>query len=164
MTLIADKPDGLDSTNALDGLPDDLLGGPPPPAEIRMSGKTLLTLENPPEPGDELVLLIRVKVNGTGVDLHDNDEEVPYRKAKLVTCWKSGTKEPQQQKTKEQLDAEAAAEAAKNQPELFDDDPVTLGVIADELLGESLADAGEPADDGNVVEFGGRPPFSDGEG
>lgn len=148
MALVDDRtaPADIPTTNALDNIPDDLLGGPPPPAEIRMSGKTLLTLENPPEPGDELVLLIRVKVNGTGVDLHDNDEEVPYRKAKLVTCWKPGSPEPQVPKTQAELDAEAEAEAAKDQPPLFGED-------------------GEPESLGDVIdgEFGGRPPFSDGE-
>lgn len=154
MALIDQKPENLPGTNALDDIPDDLLGGPQPPAEIRMSGKTLLTLENPPEPGDELVLLIRVKVNGTGVDLHDNDEEVPYRKAKLVTCWKPGTPEPQRAKTQDEIDSEAAAEAAKNQPSLYEDDPAALGDLLDEY-------AGEPADD-NVVPFE-SPSFSDGE-
>lgn len=155
MALIDDReaPDYVASTNELDNIPDDLLGGPPPPAEIRLSGKTLLVLEDPPEPGDELVLLIRVKVNGTGVDLHDNDEEVPYRKAKLVTCWKPGTPEPQVKKTQAEQDAEAEAEAAKDQLPLFGDDgePETMGAIADELLGEELAE----------TEFDGGPAFSD---
>ncbi|MBU8833632.1 hypothetical protein [Mycolicibacterium goodii] len=149
MALITAEPKDLPTTNALDAIPDDLLGGPPPPAEIRMSGKILLTLENPPEPGDEIVLLIRLKVNGTGVDLHENDEEVPYRKAKLVTCWKPGTKEPQPKKTQAELDAEAEAEAAKDQPPLFGDD-------SEDLAGEELADAAG-------VDFEGGPEFSDGE-
>lgn len=148
MALVDDRtaPDYVDSTNQLDNIPDDLLGGPPPPAEIRMSGKTLLTLENPPEPGDELVLLIRVKVNGTGVDLHDNDEEVPYRKAKLVTCWKPGTADPQPQKTQAELDAEAEADAAKDQPPLFDEDgPVDGANYGEpEVLGDAMGNVARP--------------------
>ncbi|OBK04060.1 MULTISPECIES: hypothetical protein [Mycolicibacterium] len=147
MALIDDReaPSDIPTTNALDQVPDDLLGGPPPPAEIRMSGKTLLTLENPPEPGDELVLLIRVKVNGTGVDLHDNDEEVPYRKAKLVTCWKPGTAEPQPKKTQAELDADAEAEAAKDQPPLFGEDgePEALGDVIEGEFGPSFSDGDE---------------------
>jgi hypothetical protein len=39
MTLVTEKPDGLPSGNDLDNIPDDLLGGPPPPADIILAGK-----------------------------------------------------------------------------------------------------------------------------
>lgn len=123
MTLITNKPVGLASGNDLDSIPDDLLGGPPPPAEIRLAGKTLTVLENPPAGGEDVVLLVRLKVRAAGVDFNDDgNEEVPYRSMKLVSCWKPGDKEPEPVKTKAELDAEAEAEAAKNQPPLYGDD------------------------------------------
>ena len=146
MTLITEKPTGLPGTpNDLDNIPDDLLGGPPPRAEIRLAGKTLTTLENPPGGGEDVVLLVRLKVRQSGVDFNDDgNEEVPYRSMKLVSCWKPGTDEPKPEKTKAELDAEAEAEAAQNQPPLYDD-------------------AGEPYDPQTDPEID-RPGFSDAGG
>lgn len=168
MSLITEKPQGIPSGNDLDKIDDDLLGGPPPPAEIRMSGKTLLTLENPPQPGDEIVLMIRLKINGHGVDLHDNDEEVPFRKSKLVSCWKPGSKEPARKKSKEELEAEEAAKAAKNQAPLYETDEKGAPVGDPEGGGDGEPDDGtDPEDDdayhdnpGNETDNVARPNFS----
>lgn len=161
MALIDQKPEGLDSTNALDDIPDDLLGGPPSPAVIKLSNMNLAVLADPPGPGEDVVLLVRLRVYDIGTAYGDNGEgepSSPYRKTKLIACWKPGTKEPQPKKTQAEQDAEAEAEAAKDQPPLFGDgaDPEVLGDIAGELLGEELGDAAG-------VEFDGGPAFSDGE-
>jgi len=124
MALVKDKPEELTPQNDLDDIEDP--DAPPDPAEIRLAGKCLAVLESPPGRGEDLVLMIRVKVNGEGVDYHEDGEEVPYRKTKLIACWKPGTKEPVKKKTKTELDAEAEAEAAENQPALYDDEPEDL--------------------------------------
>ena len=124
MSLIDQMPTDIGSTNALDDIPDDLLGGPPPPADIILAGKTLTTLADPPGPGETRVLMIRVRATDTGIAYGDNGEGDPthYRKTKLVSCWLPGQPEPVPEKTKAEKDAEAEAEAAKNQPPMFADD------------------------------------------
>ncbi|SBS73861.1 conserved hypothetical protein [uncultured Mycobacterium sp.] len=120
MAEVTEKPDGLKSGNDLDNIPDDLLGGPPPPADIMLAGKILTTLASPPGPGETVELHIRVRVYDTGTAYGDNGEgePSPYRKTKLVSCWLPGQPEPEPVKSKAELDAEAEAEAAENQPPL----------------------------------------------
>lgn len=141
--LITDQPENIPTTNALADIPDDLLGGPPPPADIILASKTLTTLADPPGRADTIVLMVRLRVYDIGVAYGDNGEGEPthYRKTKLVSCWLPSDPEPEIEKTQAEIDAEAAAEAAKAQPPLFGDDP-------DAELGDT---------------FAGRPPFSDGE-
>lgn len=123
MTIIQDKPDNLPTSNALDNLPDDLLGGPPPPADIILAGKTLTTLAEPPSPGETRVLMIRVRAYEEGITYGDNGEgeATHFRKTKLISCWLPGQPEPVSKKTQAEKDAEAEAEAAKNQPPLYDE-------------------------------------------
>jgi hypothetical protein len=84
MALITDKPKDVPTTNALDGLPDDLLG--PVPARIEMSGKTLLILDNPPDPGEYLKVEITLRCKDEGKELLDNGELVHYRKTKFIAA------------------------------------------------------------------------------
>jgi hypothetical protein len=124
MALNTTLPGGLKSGNDLDNIPDDLLGGPPPPADIQLAGKTLTTLASPPAPGETVVLNIRLRVYDVGIAYGDNGEGEPshYRKTKLVSCWIPGQPEPLPAKSKAEEDAEAEAAAAENQPPLYDDD------------------------------------------
>lgn len=163
MTLIDQKPAGLESTNQLDQIPDDLLGGPPPPADIKYSGAFVARLEDPPCMGEKFVMLVELEVIDVGERSLDGGETIsPYRVCRRVgDMWLQGQSRPVPPKSKAELEAEAEAEAAENQPPLYGEngpvdgadfgEPETLGEIADELLGEELGDA----------EFGGRPPFSD---
>lgn len=167
MALIDDRtaPADIATTNALQSIPDDLLGGPPQPAYLSF-GTTPHAIENPPNADDDdtRVFMIRARCTGEHGPLKRKDGEVRYKRDMAIQAiWLPGEPEPERGKTQAELDAEAEAEAAKDQPPLFGDDgePSTLGEIADELLGESLADAGTD-DDSNVVDFAGRPPFSDG--
>lgn len=136
MAEITKKPEGLPSGNDLDKIDDDLLGRPQE-ADIQLAGKTLTSLASPPGPGETVVLMIRLRVYDEGVSYGDNGlgEGSPYKKTKLVSCWLPGQKEPEPKKTKEELDAEEAAEAAKNQAPLYETD-------------EKGAPVGEPEGDG----------------
>jgi len=144
--LVTDQPENIPTTNALDEVPDDLLGGPPPPAYL-VFGTTPAAIEEPPANGDVVVYMVRARCKGEHGPLTRADGEERYKRdMQIQAIWLPGDPEPEEPKTQAELDAEAEAEAAKAQPPLFDD-------------------AGDPATgDGNVVEFGGRPPFSDGEG
>jgi hypothetical protein len=158
MALVDDRkaPDYVPSTNELDQIPDDLLGGPQPPAYLIL-GTSPYAVTNPPERGDELMYCVKLVCKGKSEkDLADG--KVQHKRAMhCVKMWPVGEPEPEDPKTDEEL-------AAEDQPPLFDKDGeiATMGEIADELLGESLADVGTD-DDNNVVEFAGRPAFSDGE-
>lgn len=157
MSLITDRtaPPDVPTTNALDDIVDpDAVD----PAEIRAFGKTLLTVADPPAPGDTIVLLVRLRVYDVGTEFNENGEGegTPYRKTKLVSCWKPGSTEPQPKKSKADLDAEAEAAAAENQPALYEDEPIPgIDSSEPEALGDILNDT-DPED--NDVD---RPPFSD---
>lgn len=124
MSLITKKPSELKPVNDLDSIPDDLLGGPPSPADIVLAGKTLTTLASPPGPGETVILMIRLRVYDEGTAYGDNGlgEPAPYKKTKLVSCWIPGQKEPEPKKTKDELEAEEVAKAAENQPPLYETD------------------------------------------
>jgi hypothetical protein len=157
--LITDKPEDLPSTNQLDEIDDDLLGGTVPPAYLSF-GMTPCAIENPPADGDLVYFMVRARCTGEHGPVTRSDGEKRYKRdLKIQAIWLPGDPEPEEPKTQAELDAEAEAEAAKDQPPLFGDDgePETMGDIADELLGEELADAAG-------VEFDGGPAFSDSDG
>jgi hypothetical protein len=90
MALVKNKPKGIPSGNDLDKI------GPPPvaPAEIRLGGKILTVLENPPGLGHEVTLLIKVKVNEVCTGEKSEGEIVHYRKTALLAAWLPGTPAP----------------------------------------------------------------------
>lgn len=124
MALVTNQPEDIATTDALAALGDPSTMST---TAIRMSGKTLTELVDAPGRGEDVLLTIRVRVIGRGVDYPDDDEseEKPFVRTRLVNCWRAGEAEP---KSQAQLDEEAKAEAAKNQPPLFavsqnDDEP-----------------------------------------
>ena len=139
--LVTDKPENLPTTNTLDKIPADLLG--PVPAEIQLAGKTLKILEKPPQAGETIDLMIRLRVYDVGVAYGDNGTGEPshYRKTKLIDCWLPS--EP------------APPNADEDQGALIDED----GEISEEAAGvEPDADEDDGSwDDDNVA----RPNFSD---
>lgn len=172
MALVDTKPEDLESTNALDDIDD----GPEAAdtTEIRMSGKPLTRLTNPPGRGDDVVLMIRVRAIGEGEDFPEDPEAdpVPYVKGRLVNCWLPGQKEPKPQ-AEQKAEAEKAAKGKGlyDEPELpYGSEPGIVRVDGEpEALGDALGDLpidGDAEDDDrsedeapdNVV----RPPFSDG--
>lgn len=162
MALIEDRtaPADVPTTNQLDDLPDDLLGGPPPAAYLKL-GTSPYAVETPPERGDERLYCVKLVCKGKNEKDMADGKVRHERTMHCVKMWPIGEQEPpdpEPVKTQAELDAEAEAEAAKDQPPLFGDDgePETMGDIADDLLGEELADAAG-------VEFEGGPAFSDGE-
>lgn len=127
MALIDEKPADLASTNALDEVPDDLLGGPPQPAYLKL-GTSPYAVDSPPERGDVRYYSVKLVCKGK----NEKDEatgKVKYERAMhCVKMWPIGEQEPPdpepkpEKKTKKQEDAEAEAAAADDQPALFDDD------------------------------------------
>lgn len=159
MALIDQKPEGLDSTNALDQIPDDLLGHPPGPQNIMLGSSVLTAMDPPPKTGDYIDIAMRLRIKRTAEDQPTPDSPLSYpRYCEIVVAWPLGEEMPKPKKTQAEQDAEAEAEAAKDQPPLFGDgaDPEVLGDAVSELLGEELGDAAG-------VEFDGGPAFSDGE-
>lgn len=96
MTLIDEKPEGIPTTNALDGIDVE----EPGPSEIRLGGMILTMLDDPPGLGGRVKLGIEVELtelcvrkNASGDDDGDEDGEiVHYLKSKLVGCWELGKK------------------------------------------------------------------------
>lgn len=153
MALIKDRKAPKDVPVTSDTLANIVDPDAVPPAEIRAFGKTLLTVAQPPEPGETIVVLMRLRVYDVGTEFNENGEGegTPYRKMKLVSCWTPGSTEPQPKKTKADEDAEAEKAAAENQPPLFEEDePGTDAEDADEYhddpeaLGELLGGVDRP--------------------
>lgn len=126
MALVTDAPDDLPEAHPdvlkdlldPDGIPTRVLR-----AEIQMSGKTMTTVENPPGCGDTITLMVELEVTAEGREKRkSSDEYAYYRKTRLITCWRPGESKPERQKSKAELDAEAQAAAAGEQPALFDDE------------------------------------------
>ena len=134
MALIDEKPADLASTNALDEVPDDLLGGPPP-AYLKL-GTSPYAVDAPPERGDERLYCVRLVCKGKNEKDMADGKVRHERSMHCVKMWPLGEPEPEDPKTDEEL-------AAEDQPPLFGDDgePEVLGDAVDELLGEELADA-----------------------
>lgn len=83
MGIVTEMPNGTPTTNALDVIPEDLLGGPVP-ARIEMSGKTLLVLDRPPTPGEYLKVEITLQCKGEGFDVLADGTNQHYRKTRLI--------------------------------------------------------------------------------
>src|SRR6185312_15358085 len=119
MALVTDReaPSDIPTTNELARFQLEK-----PPAEIRMAGKTLTILEEPPGLGDAITLMVKVEVTEICEKQKADGEIVYYRKAKLIGCWKPGERPPDNDE----------------QPGLFDHggEPQTVG----EVLGEMATD------------------------
>lgn len=63
-------------------------------AEIRLAGKILCVLENPPVLGDEFDLMVRLKVTESCATEKESGEHDFYRKTKLVGAWRPGSTPP----------------------------------------------------------------------
>lgn len=173
MALVDDReaPDYVPTTNELDNVEDPDLNQHGLSIDRYLAfGTTPRALPNPPRDGE--VVIYKVKVECVGqAHKRRSDGEIRYRSeleilsvARVDEDLPPDYEKPSaKKKTKAQQEAEAEAAAADDQPPLFEDEPESLGDIADELLGEELADAAGADDDSNVVEFEGRPPFSDSE-
>lgn len=166
--LITDKPEDLESTNALDDIEDP--NPPVEPQELRLGSSTLMVMENPPHTGDYVDIAMRLRIKRTAEDQSTPDSPLTYpRYAEIVVAWPLGEQMPKPKKSKAEEDAEAEAAAADDQPALFDDDGDDGDEdYDDELAGEELADAAgvdvdgeDDAEADNVVPFNGGPAFSD---
>lgn len=82
MSLITDKPKGLDTSNDLDQIPADALG--PVPAVIRLSGKDLLVMDEPPELGEFVKMEITMRCKDDGHTLLADGEIGHYRVMSFV--------------------------------------------------------------------------------
>lgn len=108
MALVKDKPADLKPENDLDAIPADLLG--PIPAEIRLGANVLMMMDKPPECGDTITVVMRLKIKREGKELagDEGQELTHFRLAKIVTAWLKGDPEP--------------PDPNADQPALFDDD------------------------------------------
>ena len=141
MALITDRKAPADVPEAdpdlLKDIPDDLLGGPKPPAYLKL-GTSPYAVDSPPERGDQRIYCVKLVCKGKNEKDMADGKVRHERSMYCVKMWPLGEDEPEDPKTDEEL-------AAENQPPLYD------------------METGEPhdpdADDGpdNVV----RPEFSD---
>ena len=90
MALVKTKPKDLDSGNDLDKISLPVIA----PAEIRLAGKILTVMPNPPGLGHELTLMIKLKVNEVCTSEKSDDDIVHYRKTQLLAAWLPGTPAP----------------------------------------------------------------------
>lgn len=84
MPVISNKPADLTPKNDLDNIPDDLLG--PVPARIEMSGKTLLVMEEPPQPGEFFKLEVTLRCKDEGRELLADGDYEHYRKTAFISA------------------------------------------------------------------------------
>ncbi|WP_283612373.1 hypothetical protein [Mycolicibacterium poriferae] len=134
MALNTTPPPDLKSTDSLKDIPRDLLG--PVPRELRLGSNTLLVLENPPELGETVDVVLRIRNVREGKEKanSDIDGEVTFFCAgKTVTAWLLGQPTPPKE----------------------DDDQ---GALIDEDGNIPEDDEGEPGESDGVD----RPGFSDG--
>lgn len=83
MTIISDKPEGLKGSNALDDIPDDLLG--PHPARVELAGKTLFVMDKPIEMGEYIKVELTIECWDDG-RCKVGEEIVHYRKTKMISA------------------------------------------------------------------------------
>jgi hypothetical protein len=94
MALIDQMPTDIPTSNALDAIPDDLLGGPPPPAYYAFS-QSPGAMENPLADGDTATLCMRVKCVGEHGPITRKDGEKRYKRDLAVQAvWRLGDPEP----------------------------------------------------------------------
>lgn len=139
MGLITDQPEGLPTTNALDGIadPDEQPNGER--AEIYLSGAHVCTLDDAPNGLGRVTLMVELEVVEESIRFtEDGQNEIPIRRCRRVgDMWRPGTPKPpskeeiaaQQAAAKAKLAAEKAAqedaersEQDENQPPMFDED------------------------------------------
>jgi hypothetical protein len=111
MALITDIPADVPGTNALDDIPDELIGAGPAPAAVELAGKTLLVMDEPPNIGDFVKIEITLKCREDGRKALESGELVHFRRTNLIAA--KVTTQPY--KPEPEADAEP-------EPGLFDDD------------------------------------------
>ena len=97
MALITDReaPPEVPSTDALKDIPADLLG--PIPAEVRLGQNVLMMMDRPPELGDTVTVVCRLRITREGKEKASGDAEGEirhFRGGKIVASWLQGTPEP----------------------------------------------------------------------
>jgi hypothetical protein len=123
--LVTDKPEELKPQNDLDDIVDP--DAPPPDAYLAL-GTTPAALRNPPAVGEKRTYIVRVECTGERKKKRDDGEMRYTRDMNVLWAVPEGTEKPADpepkhpKKTKADQDAEAAAEAAKNQAPLIDED------------------------------------------
>lgn len=140
MALIEDRtaPADIPTTNELDKFSDDLLGGPPPPANLKL-GTSPYAVDSPPEIGDFYYATVKLECTGKNQRVMADGKIRHERTMACRKMWPAGEDEPADPKTDEEL-------AAENQPELFGDD--------------GLPNDGEPEAMGDAMGNVARPDFS----
>lgn len=119
--LVTDKPEDIPTTNALDNVEDPDANLEIKPAYLALGTTPPAAVVNPPAVGDIEYFMVRTRCTGEHGPLLRSDGEVRYRRdLQIQAIWKPGDPEPEIEKTQAQKDAESAAEAAANQPTLFD--------------------------------------------
>jgi len=174
--LVQDKPEGLPSSNALDYIedPDERPTGER--AEIYLSGALVCTLDNAPSGLERITLMVELEVLEEGHKFKENGQvEVPVRRCRRVgDMWRPGTERPP---TKEEVQAEQAAEKARiarekadqdeaeraerehNEPPMFDEDgdPIAIDAPAasdgDGVVDAEVIEDDDEDDSDNVVQF-----------
>ncbi len=63
-------------------------------SEIRLAGKTLCVLTDPPGLGAEVTLCVKLHVVEDCTAVHEDDTEVNYLKCRLVAAWREGSPPP----------------------------------------------------------------------
>lgn len=89
MAEISDPPTGLASTNTLDGI--EMGGGP---AELRLAGKILCVMANPPGLGSDVVLMVKLRAVEDCLVDHEDSSQSRYLKCRLVGAWLPGSPPP----------------------------------------------------------------------
>ena len=97
MAEVTDRtaPAWVPTTDELAKIPEDLLG--PIPAEIRLGQNVLTMMEKPPELGDTVTVVCRLRITREGKEKAsgDADGEIRhFRAGKVVASWLKGDPEP----------------------------------------------------------------------
>lgn len=95
MALSTTPPPDLKSTNTLDQIPADLLG--PIPAELRIGQNVLMVQPKPPELGDTVTIVARIRITREGKEKASGDSEGEirhFRAGKIIAAWLKGDPEP----------------------------------------------------------------------
>lgn len=63
-------------------------------AEIRLAGKILCVLPKPPALGEEITLMVKLRVTEDGTIIKEDETETHFRRTKLIAAWPAGTPGP----------------------------------------------------------------------
>lgn len=138
MALNTKQPNDLPSTDALKDIPRDLLG--PVPRELRLGANVLLMLENPPDLGGTLDVVLRIRNVREGKEKVNSDadgEITHFCAGKVVTAWLFGQPTP----PKEDEDQGALIDEDGNAVD-YDDEPDDEGDDADTVDRPGFSDQG----------------------